>query len=933
MRIPIATYRFQFNPNFRFANARAIVPYLHRLGVSDVYASPLFAARTGSTHGYDIIDPSRLNPALGTEAEFEALAQELRAHDMGLLLDIVPNHMAATPENLWWADVLENGPASPYARYFDIEWQPATAEHAGQLLLPILDRPYREALEHGDLSLALDEQGLCFRYHDTRLPLDPTSYRAVLKPILHDPRPDHPAVEDLTRLIEAIERLPDRTQTSTSLIHTRHADAEAIKQELQRLYREHADIRQLLDETLGAMNGVAGDSESFSQMDRLLDRQAYRLEFWRTGTQELNYRRFFDVNDLAGMRVEDPEVFAATHALIVRLVNEGKATGLRVDHIDGLHDPMEYLERLRDQAPDLYVVVEKVLSGDEALPEAWPVAGTTGYDFLNALNGVFVDRRGLEALSKTYTRFTGMGAPFADIVYEQKRRVVKELFAGELRRLASALHLLAENDLSPAELEEAIAEVAACFPIYRTYVHHFNVGQRDRRTIEHALDEAKRRNPTVQGAAFDLLRRVLLLEAPEGQRDASLLFVMRWQQFTGPAMAKGLEDTACYVYNRLVSMNEVGVDPAGAGAVALETFHRRNQERLQQWPHTMNATATHDTKRGEDARARINVLSELSEEWDACLERWSELNQGKKRLVNGVSAPDPNEELLLYQTLIGAWPLDEAEVPGFTDRLKAYVVKAAREAKVHTSWLDPNAEYESALTQFVDAILTPAKGNEFLLDFRRFQRETAFYGALNSLAQVVLKVASPGVPDVYQGAELWDLSLVDPDNRRPVDFTARISLLEGLNRDEANGLIPLVQELLSHWEDGRLKLYVTAKALGFRKANAELFSQGGYLPLQASGASDEQVIAFTRRKDNEWALIATPRLMSKRAPAGQPPVGRDVWGDSVLSIPGDAPLRWTNVLTGETIDATGSNGASVLPLHSLFSHLPVALLSGNREGQ
>ena len=934
MGVPVATYRLQFNDAFRFSDAKALVPYLQRLGASDLYASPLFATVSGSTHGYDVTDPLGMNPRLGTEREFEALTEALRDREMGLLLDIVPNHMAASPENGWWADVLENGPGSPYASYFDIDWQATTpgTDEEGKLLLPILGRPISEVLENGELALTLDEQGLCLRYHDLRLPLAPASYRAVVE-YRRDSLMDalgaaHLAVEELVSLIEA-------------------AGTAAIKRWLVETYRVHGALRDALDENMRRFVDVKGDPGGRERMERLLADQAYRLAFWRTGTREINYRRFFDVSGLVGVRVEDSAVFEATHELVLRLVREGKITGLRVDHIDGLYDPTEYLRRLQRQlapattaegsTPDFSIIVEKILTGDETLPDEWPVSGTTGYDFLNTVNGIFIDASGLEALDATYAEFIGREVLFPDEVYERKRQVAEELFEGELLRLTRELRHLAEQDMglgdmSDQALSQALLETSVCLPVYRTYVRDFEVSPRDRRYLEQALAEAQRRNPAVRGPAFDFLRRVLLLDASaslsDKQRQAWLRFVMRWQQFTGPLTAKGLEDTALYRYSRLLSVNEVGADPEAMGALAVGTFHRRNEARLQRWPATMSATATHDTKRGEDVCARINVLSELPDEWSERLMRWSAWNRDRKREVDGQLVPDANEELLLYQTMIGAWPLNEEEVPAFGERLKAYAVKAAREAKLNTSWLDADEAYERALTEFVEAVLAPSKENRFLPDILSFQKQVAYYGAMNSLAQLVLKIASPGVPDFYQGTELWDFSLVDPDNRRPVDFGKRVRLLEALKEREATDRRLLVRELLARWPDGRIKLYITMRALHARRADAELFLRGDYLPLSASGKAAAHTIAFARRRGKAWALVAVPRLASRLAAEGEPPVGEAVWGESAIALPDGAPTRWRNVFTGESLETTAAGRTMTLPIRSALAELPVCLLLG-----
>jgi (1->4)-alpha-D-glucan 1-alpha-D-glucosylmutase len=950
LRVPLATYRLQLNRDFRFADACALVLYLHELGISDIYASPIFKARPGSTHGYDVTDPTSLNPELGTEGEFEALIRELKQHGTGLLLDIVPNHMAASSENPWWMDVLENGPSSPYARYFDIDWHPEPSDGVPQntVLLPILGGPYRSVLENGDLILGLDEKGFFVHYHEARLPLDPKSYRALLAYRIEELKEslgeNSLTFRELASLIEAIDGLPARTDTRAEAVKARRRDKETVKERLWRLYSTHPEIKTFIDANVSAFNNTTGEPRSFDLLDGLLSDQAYRLAFWREGIEKLNYRRFFDISDLIGVCVEEPEVFEATHALAFRLADEGKVTGLRIDHVDGLYDPLDYLRRLQGRlgatksttaTTSFHVIVEKILGRHEDLPDDWPVYGTTGYDFLNALNAVFVDARGLEVLDTAYRRFTGSRSNLEDVVYESKKRVMQELFAGEVRRLAHRLNRLAQDlpshGLKPEELGQALVEMSACLPVYRTYILGFDVRSRDRSCIEGSITEARRKHPSVSAAAFDFVRRILLLDLPAPPRPEQceqwLGFVMRWQQFTGAVMAKGLEDTALYLHNRLISLNEVGSGPGDADSPAgVERFHQHNWRMLQQWPHTMNATSTHDTKRSEDVRARINFLSECPAAWARRVRRWAGLNRDKKSLINGRPVPDPNEEALFYQTLIGAWPLQAEEMPGFRRRLKASVTKAAREAKTHTNWLQPNEAYERALAGFADACLDTSSPNEFLDDFLRFQPGIAYYGALNSLAQVLLKIASPGVPDFYQGTELWDFSLVDPDNRRPVDFSARRRLLEELKAREAGDPAGLIQELLASWHDGRVKMYLIWKALGFRRAHAGLFQEGAYVPLSASGERREHVVAFARRKRDDWALAAVPRLVAGLGAPGRPPLGRRPWRDCAIPLATEAPERWVNVLTRETLQASRRGRGRALAVHEIFRRFPVALL-------
>lgn len=724
LRIPAATYRLQFNRQFRFAEARALVPYLDALGVTDLYASPLLGARRGSFHGYDVTDPTRLNPVLGDEEAFVALTEALQQCGMGLLLDIVPNHMAASSENPWCQDVLRNGRNSSYATHFDIDWRPARPGLANKILLPILGASYGKVLENQELTLMLAEDGFWVCYYEKRLPLSPSSSIRILahwtEAMARALGAGHPAVLQLRDLLDALEKLPDRTekQKFTAFI-------QSWKRFLH-LYSTLSEVKAFVDKELRTLNGQKGDPRSFDHLDQILAEQAYRLVFWRVANEEINYRRFFDVSDLVAVRVEEEHVFEATHDLIFRLVEAGHITGLRIDHIDGLHDPEAYLSRLQNrlsgagQRPGFYVVAEKILSGDEELPAGWQVYGTTGYDFLNTVNGLFVDERGAADLHELYVRLSGSGEDFAAMVYKQKRRVMTELFASEVRTLAQQLGLLAGKnryglDLTLTQLEQALIEVTACLSVYRTYTRDFTVTDRDRRYIEHAVEEAVRRCPAA-GPACDFLSRVLLVKFPDfltaEQQQAWLRLVMRWQQLTGPIMAKGFEDTTLYICNRLVSLNEVACEPQTMG-ISTAKFHRRNKLRQDRWPHTINASSTHDTKRSEDVRARINVLSEIPSAWAQRVERWRCWNAPKKPVVNGRPVPEGNTEYLIYQTLVGAWPLREEEIPAFRERLKAYLVKAAREAKLYTSWLDPNIDYENALETFAASILEPANGNCF----------------------------------------------------------------------------------------------------------------------------------------------------------------------------------------------------------------------------
>jgi (1->4)-alpha-D-glucan 1-alpha-D-glucosylmutase len=880
-RVPIATYRLQFNAQFTINDARKIVAYLRELGISDLYASPLLRARKGSTHGYDVVDTGMINPELGTLDELTELRGELDRHDMGLLLDIVPNHMAISHENAWWMSLLENGESSRYRYYVDIDWR------EGKLLLPILGRPYGAALESGEIRLGFDCDGFFFTYYDNRLPLAPQSYHIVLRECLAALPEEGPAIE-----------IRDLVQNDSVIANSRF-----LKDTLSRVQDQSPAFRDALAEVIVRFNA------DVDQLDRLLEAQVYRLAYWRIASETINYRRFFDVTDLVGVHVDNPEVFELHNRLVFDLIAEGIVTGLRIDHIDGLRDPVKYLAMLQMRLGDpttagseeLYAVVEKILENGEALPSSFRCAGTTGYDFIDTANAVFIDPVGLEKLTKVYHAYTGLTATYDDIVYERKKQVIEQLFHGEMRALGTSLGRLADadrnaRDFAPTELLAALTEVTACMPVYRSYIRESGVSDEDRVVITRAVSEARRRAKGVDARLFDFVERVLLLEPPayiRAERELWLALVMRWQQFTGPIMAKGVEDTAFYNHNRLVSLNEVGGDPGRGGDFdPIAELHARNERIARDWPHTMNATSTHDTKRAEDVRARIHVLSEIPDEWQRQVRRWTRINASLKR--GGV--PHPNEEWLIYQTLVGMSPLDESERPAVPDRLRAYLLKAAREAKTHTSWLEPNTEYEQALQDFASAIL---EHEPFLAPFRRFQRRIAFHGFLNSLAQVVLKTCSPGSPDFYQGTELWDFSLVDPDNRRPIDYEKRIALLRE---------IPAPPTLLKQWTDGRVKLFVTARSLAARARNLNAFRG----PYRAIDTTTPNAVAFTR---GETVLVVVPRLTTQLIKPPRLPLG-DVWSDHSLGIDG----KWRNVFTDEIIEGER------LTLKEVFATFPVAIL-------
>jgi (1->4)-alpha-D-glucan 1-alpha-D-glucosylmutase len=947
LRVPTSTYRLQFNSDLKFNDARSLVSYLNSLGITDIYSSPIFKTRPASSHGYDITDPRFLNRELGTEEEFHALISTLRDRGMGLMLDIVPNHMSTNPENPFWTDLLENGRFSPFAYFFDIDWDSPCTKLRNRILLPILGTPYPEALENGELRLSLEEGGFSLNYFDLQLPIDIKSIMLLLSHRIGSLEKDigsaNAVLGKLKNIIDGMNGLLPHDKFDMTRATENYNERLLLKKELLILLKESPEIRKFLQRNIGLFNGEKGEPHSIKLLDELLKQQPYYLAFWRTGRNAINYRRFFDIDELIGVKIEDPLVFDTSHTLILRLIQEGKITGLRIDHIDGLYDPLQYLNHLQHHAaakannagksPGMYVVVEKILANDEPLSDGWPVYGTTGYDYLNLVNTLFISNEGIPILNSIYSRFTGDHDTFDDVVYKKKRQVIDELFAADFNMLVHQLeHLVKKHDsnniLTYEQLKKALVSITACLPVYRTYINNESVNSQDRLHIERSVQKAWQREPNLDGRAMSFMESVLLLKHQVSCNteylDDCLHFVMRWQQVTGAVMAKGFEDTALYTNNRLVSLNDVGSDPESKG-LSIEEFHRKSMHRHASWPHTMNTTSTHDTKRGEDVRARLNVISELAEDWGNRLLQWNKWNLPAKQTVAGKPVPEPSMEVLIYQTLLGAWPNSEEEQPDFVDRFKSYLIKGAREAKTYTSWLSNNMAYEDALLDFTDSILERSRYNKFLADFFIFQRKLAFYGAINSLAQVVLKATSPGVPDFYQGTELWDLNLVDPDNRRPIDYQKRIQLLDNLILEEGRGVASLTRNLLNYWEDGAVKLYTIYKILNMRREYTDLFKEGDYIPLQIDGHRQEHICAFSRFKDNKWTVVVVPRLMTGLVRFGTPPLGKQTWGDDLLLMPRSAPKDWSNIFTNENLHVSASGNC--LPLSQIFYTFPVAVLS------
>lgn len=877
--IPTSTYRVQLHKHFTLPDARRQVDYWHALGVGALYVSPLLLSRPGSVHGYDICDHRQLNPEIGTEEDLQALSEALHARGLRLITDIVPNHMAADPDsNAWWRDVLQKGPASAYAAYFDIDWDPIKPELKGKLLLPVLAEPYGRVLENGDIRLEEKTGEFVIAYGGMTLPLSPYT-------------------------------------------------AGVLQQDAAR-----EGVTQVLDRHRGRPD----DPASFDVLHGLLEKQHYRLAYWKTSLHEINYRRFFDVNGLAGVRMENPQVFAATHVKIQDWIRKGWVDGLRVDHPDGLFNPEIYFQALQglaatdkgDEAkpgePRLFVVVEKILSPGESLPATWAVHGTTGYDTLNALNALFVSREGFQELRNFYRRWTGDASEFSETAYAGKKIIMETAMAGELQVLAYALNRLSEadrrsRDFTLEALRVGLSEVIACFPVYRTYIQPPRETLFDRQQIDSAVERAKWRNPAVDPALFDFIRSCLAPHAYAGGAadfDERVEFAMKFQQYTSPVQAKGVEDTAFYRHVPLLSVNEVGGGP-GLREHPPASFHESNAARQQQWPGSLSATATHDTKRGEDARVRLSALTDVPREWVRKVRTWTALNARYKSVIrNGLQAPDARDEYLFYQSLAGAWPAGErVDVEPLHNRLQEYMRKALREAKRFTSWLSPDSRYEEATEQFVSAVLLGEGAGAFLSSFRPFAQRLARYGAFNSLAQLVLKMGMPGVPDLYQGCETWDLSLVDPDNRRPVDYDS----LAGAVQEE-----PAWRDLWRHWPDGRIKQAMTRSLLHLRRRRPALFQKGQYVPLAVSGPLQDHVLAFARVLGGEAALFVASFGWGRLETRRQRP-GAEAWAATELICPSEwSASSWRHVFSDQVI-RVGLDAR--LPVNVVFSDFPAAILT------
>lgn len=950
--IPRATYRFQFNKTFTFNDALNLLPYLNDLGISHIYASPILEARPGSMHGYDLINHSRINPEIGSLRDFVKFCRAIEQANMRLILDIVPNHMGVGKTNPWWMDVLENGPASEYAEYFDIDWRPVKGELNGKVVIPVLGDSYGNVLTSGQLKLIFREESgsLLFQYYEHELPVNPVSYPDVLGLRLEELSKllgaDSVELAEYQSILSAFSHLPGHMEPSG--FNRRITEKTLQMRRLAELCAKKPVIVEFINVNLSLFHGAEqSETSAFERMHNLLEAQAFRLVFWRVANDEINYRRFFDVNDLAALRTEDSRVFSDMHQFIFKLIERGYVHGLRIDHPDGLFDPAQYFydlqksvaERIGTQFSEknaglpCYILVEKILAPFEKLEENWAVHGTTGYDFLNEVLGVMIQGENDEQFTRIYDEFVGEHSSYEEMKLKSKYTILAMVLASELNMLAHRLSQIAESswyyrDITLNAIRNALREILVNFPVYRTYCKPGNVDKSAIQFIDWAISKAKRNDSVARESVYEFIRSVLLLEAqqspvPTGNdseldfKKAVETFAMKFQQFSGPVMAKSVEDTLFYRYARFVALNEVGGEPEKFSS-SVAAFHKRNQQRVQRYPNSMLATSTHDTKRSEDVRARLAVLSEIPQEWERRVNLWARMNRQKKvESANGM-VPDPHTEYFFYQTLLGSFPLqmdsDDA-LASYRQRIVDYMMKAVREAKQFTSWINQNSEYEQRIADFVNEVLTDGPNNAFLPDLRKFVDAIGLFGLHNSMIQSIVKLSCPGVPDLYQGSELWDFSLVDPDNRRPVDFAARQQMLNEFR----SGDDEFLSRLFAQASDGRIKLFAISRLLKLREKNPALFENGSYIPLCVNGEKAQHLIAFARRSEaGDTLIVILPRFVLSLLATAEDAADRAIpsanslrfsdlanpayWADTEIVLPAEfAGLAWRNLLTDKNL--------------------------------
>ncbi len=916
--IPAASYRLQFCPEFGFTAARDILPYLAGLGISHIYASPVFKPVYGSGHGYDVADHNSLNPELGSEEEFYALTDAAHAQGIKWIQDFVPNHMAYSAENPLIRDIFENGDMSSYYSFFDIQWDHRDELMRGKVLAPFLGSLYGEVLENGEIKLAYDRNGFSLHYYDNVFPLLIETYADIithrlsfLENAVGRETPDFVKLLGVLYILESLREEKDAA--------VRYDKVGFIKRMLWELFSENKDVREFIAENIRLFNGRAGEAESVNRLNELLWKQVFRLSFWKVSNEEINYRRFFSINDLICLKIERKEVFDHCHRLLFSLIREGRIDALRIDHIDGLYEPGRYLLRLREELGDIPVYVEKILHTGEGLPPRWPIEGTTGYDFLNEGAALFCNSAAREELISFYRSFSGLSGRTRELFFDKKRLIITNHMAGDLENLARYLRRVYGHDrhgidIPIQSLKRALMEVMIHLPVYRTYVTDETGRKEDAGYIQEALSLSRERMPSLL-YEFDYIENFLLRSYPEHIDEATKErwddFVLRFQQFTGPLMAKGFEDTFMYAYVPLLSLNEVGGSLENAGK-SPQQLHSFLEHRFRDYPGSMNTGSTHDTKRGEDTRLRINIITECVSDWMEKVRCWSDMNRIHKSGAGAI--PDNNDEYLLYQTLIGIFPVSEEAGPELIDRVRDYAVKAIREAKVHTAWIKPDRDYEEGVLNFIGRILSPEHAPVFLEELKQFSETTAFYGMLSSLSFTLLKITAPGFPDFYQGTELWDLSLVDPDNRRPVDYESRQNLAAEIAESET-------ETILRRWHDGRAKFFLIRKALEERKVFSSLFEDGRYLSLKVSGAQEGHLFAFARLLGREAVITVIVRFCMDITAPGLFPLGKETWGDTVIHIPEELSGTFRDAFSGERVNAAGA-----LEVSKILKDFPVSLL-------
>lgn len=899
MDIPKSSYRLQFNSNFGFKEAKEIIPYLSEMGISTIYASPILKAVKGSSHCYDVVDTTKLNPDLGTEEEFDELIKISKKYKMSWIQDIVPNHMAYHSQNVMLMDIFEKGKNSIYYNTFDINWDEESVTDANKVLAPFLGGFYSEVLENGEIYISYCEAGFSVNYYDMKFPLKIETYSEILKykfeeleKTLGKDNSDYIKYLGILYVLENINVLEDDNNKYSSQINF-------VKKMLWELYNTNKEIKKFIESNINNFNGIRGNSETFDLIDNLLSMQNFRLSFWKVGTEEINYRRFFYVNGLISLKIEDEKVFDYTHSLIFDLINENKISGLRIDHIDGLYDPTEYIQRLRKVIGDKYIVVEKILEKGEELPSFWHIQGTTGYDFLNKVNSLYCKKENKEIFEEIYINYIKNPINYFELVYKKKKLIIEKHMTGDIDNLANSMKRIVSryrygNDVTIQGLKRAIIEIIAFFGVYRTYINHEIYSDNAREYIKEAILKAKKRNPDL-ALEFKLIEWFFFLKhgtyIADEEKKEWVDFIMKFQQFTGPMTAKGIEDTSFYIYNKLISLNEVGGRPEEFG-IEINKFHNFIRDKSSLWPYAMNTTSTHDVKRGEDVRARINVLSEIPNEWNKNLKKWNDIND--KERLNGVLVPTKNDEYFYYQTLIGTIPF-EGITEEYKHRIKDYMIKAVREAKIHTEWLKPDTYYEEAYLEFIEKTLNNTKENQFLKELYPFCKKISSYGVYNSISQLIIKINVPGISDFYQGSELWEFTLVDPDNRNPIDYDIRKKYLKDISsiKDKKNKL----KELLKHKEDGKIKMFITKELLNLKKENSLIYEKGNYIPLEVKGEYKNNIIAFTRSYMNKWIITIVPRFLTEVIKTEELPLGKNIWKDTYIEMPQNTKMKYIDAIS------------------------------------